>query len=93
MREATFTELRNQVGRMQVRLEGSADADVQAEVQIEALGSQLNTALARVASIRGWERIAFGIGLSVVGAGRYATDRSATNLAVGHTTARIAAIL
>ena len=44
------TELRNQVGTLQVLLDLSADADVQAQVQIEALGSQLNTALARAAS-------------------------------------------
>ena len=44
------TELRNQVGTLQALLNLSADADVQAQVQIEALGSQLNTALARAAS-------------------------------------------
>ena len=44
------TELRTQVGTLQVLLDVSADADSQSQVQIEALGSQLNTALARAAS-------------------------------------------
>ena len=42
--------LRTQVGTLQALLDVSADADTQAQVQIEALGSQLNTALARAAA-------------------------------------------
>ena len=43
-------ELRNQVGTLQALLNLAEDADVEANVQIQALGSQLNTALARVAA-------------------------------------------
>ena len=42
--------LRTQVGTLQALLDVSADADTQSQVQIEALGSQLNTALARAAA-------------------------------------------
>jgi len=44
------TELRTQVGNLQSLLNLAEDADREAQVQIETLGSQLNTALARVAS-------------------------------------------
>ncbi|MDG1377086.1 MAG: peptidoglycan -binding protein [Yoonia sp.] len=43
-------ELRNQVGTLQTLLNLAEDADVEANVQIQSLGSQLNTALARVAA-------------------------------------------
>lgn len=43
-------ELRNQVGTLQTLLDLAEDEDVEANVQIEALGAQLNTALARVAA-------------------------------------------
>lgn len=43
-------ELRTQVGTLQTLLDLAEDADVQANVQIQSLGSQLNTALARVAA-------------------------------------------
>ena len=43
-------ELRNQVGTLQTLLDVSQEADEQAQVQIESLGSELNTALARVAA-------------------------------------------
>lgn len=42
--------LRNQVGTLQTLLNIAEDADREAQVQIETLGAQLNTALARVAS-------------------------------------------
>ena len=45
-----IAELRTQVGTLQSLLNLAEDADVAANVQIEALGSQLNTALARVAA-------------------------------------------
>ncbi len=44
------TELREQVGNLQSLLNLAEDADREAQVQIETLGSQLNTALARVVS-------------------------------------------
>ncbi|WP_375255096.1 peptidoglycan -binding protein [Yoonia sp.] len=44
------TELRNQVGNLQTLLNLAEDADREAQVQIETLGSQLNTALARAVS-------------------------------------------
>lgn len=47
---AQIAELRNQVGTLQTLLNLAEEADVAANVQIEQLGSQLNTALARVAS-------------------------------------------
>ncbi len=43
-------ELRSQVGTLQALLNLAEDADVEANVQIQALGAQLNTALARVAA-------------------------------------------
>ena len=43
-------ELRNQVGTLQTLLNLAEDADVAANVQIQSLGAQLNTALARVAA-------------------------------------------
>ena len=43
-------ELRNQVGTLQTLLDLAEDEDVEANVQIGALGAQLNTALARVAA-------------------------------------------
>ncbi|WP_019955516.1 peptidoglycan -binding protein [Yoonia vestfoldensis] len=43
-------ELRNQVGNLQSLLNLAEDADRAAQVQIETLGAQLNTALARVVS-------------------------------------------
>lgn len=42
--------LRTEVGQLQALLDLADAADVEAQVQIEALGAQLNTALARVAS-------------------------------------------
>lgn len=42
--------LRTQLGSLQAVLDASANKDAAAQVQLEALGSQLNTALARVAS-------------------------------------------
>lgn len=47
---AQISELRDQVGTLQGLLNLAEDADVAANIQIEALGSQLNTALARVAA-------------------------------------------
>ena len=47
---AQVAELRNQVGTLQTLLNLAEDADVTANVQIQALGAQLNTALARVAA-------------------------------------------
>ena len=44
------TALRKQVGNLQSLLQLAEDEDREAEVQIETLGAQLNTALARVAS-------------------------------------------
>lgn len=44
------TELRNQVATLQTLLDLAEEADVDAQVQIQSLGTQLNTALARVAS-------------------------------------------
>ncbi|MEJ6404267.1 peptidoglycan -binding protein [Yoonia sp. 2307UL14-13] len=44
------TELRTQVGNLQSLLNLAEDADREAQVQIETLGAQLNTALARVAA-------------------------------------------
>ncbi|MFQ1702765.1 peptidoglycan -binding protein [Loktanella agnita] len=44
------TELRRQVGNLQSLLNLAEDADREAQVQIETLGAQLNTALARVAA-------------------------------------------
>jgi chemotaxis protein MotB len=44
------TELRTQVGNLQSLLNLAEEADREAQVQIETLGAQLNTALARVAS-------------------------------------------
>ena len=46
---AQVAELRAQVGTLQALLNVSEEADEQAQVQIEALGQSLNTALARVA--------------------------------------------
>lgn len=43
-------ELRKQVGTLQTLLNLAEDADVEANVQIQSLASQLNTALARVAA-------------------------------------------
>ena len=43
-------QLRNQIGTLQALLDLAENADVQANVQIQSLGSQLNTALARVAA-------------------------------------------
>ncbi|MEO1637957.1 MAG: peptidoglycan -binding protein [Pseudomonadota bacterium] len=45
-----ITELRNQVGNLQTLLNLAEEADREAQVQIESLGAQLNTALARVVS-------------------------------------------
>ena len=45
-----ITELRQQVGNLQSLLNLAEEADREAQVQIETLGAQLNTALARVAS-------------------------------------------
>ncbi|MEM9785122.1 MAG: peptidoglycan -binding protein [Pseudomonadota bacterium] len=45
-----ITELRTQVGNLQSLLNLAEEADREAQVQIETLGSQLNTALARVAA-------------------------------------------
>jgi chemotaxis protein MotB len=45
-----ITELRTQVGNLQSLLNLAENADREAQVQIETLGSQLNTALARVVS-------------------------------------------
>jgi chemotaxis protein MotB len=42
--------MRNQLGSLQALLDQSTAEDLAAQVQLEALGSQLNTALARVAS-------------------------------------------
>lgn len=47
---AQVSELRQRVGTLQSLLNLAEDADVEANVQIEALGAQLNTALARVAA-------------------------------------------
>ncbi len=44
-----ITALRGQLGQLQAMLDISAQADADAKVQIENLGSQLNAALARVA--------------------------------------------
>lgn len=44
-----ITALRSQLGQLQAMLDISAQADADKEVQIEALGSQLNAALAKVA--------------------------------------------
>ncbi|PUB11565.1 peptidoglycan -binding protein [Yoonia sediminilitoris] len=44
------TELRNQVGNLQSLLNLAEETDREAQVQIETLGAQLNTALARVVS-------------------------------------------
>ncbi len=44
------TELRTQVGNLQSLLNLAEEADREAQVQIETLGAQLNTALARVVS-------------------------------------------
>lgn len=44
------TQLRNQIGTLQALLDLAEEADVQSNVQIQSLGSQLNTALARVAA-------------------------------------------
>ncbi len=41
--------LRSELGSLQALLDAAADADSEAQVRIEALGSQLNTALARAA--------------------------------------------
>ena len=43
-------QLRTQIGTLQALLDLAENADVQANVQIQSLGSQLNTALARVAA-------------------------------------------
>ncbi len=45
-----ITELRRQVGNLQSLLNLAEQSDLEAQVQIETLGSQLNTALARVVS-------------------------------------------
>jgi chemotaxis protein MotB len=45
-----ITQLRTQVGNLQSLLNLAEDADREAQVQIETLGAQLNTALARVVS-------------------------------------------
>ncbi|MGB3625662.1 MAG: peptidoglycan -binding protein [Henriciella sp.] len=45
-----ITELRSQVGNLQTMLNISEEADRQAQIQIETLGAQLNTALARAVS-------------------------------------------
>ncbi|WP_400085115.1 peptidoglycan -binding protein [Yoonia sp. R78084] len=45
-----ITELRTQVGNLQSLLNLAEEADREAQVQIETLGAQLNTALARVVS-------------------------------------------
>ncbi len=45
-----ITQLRTQVGNLQSLLNLAEEADIAAQVQIETLGSQLNTALARVVS-------------------------------------------
>ena len=47
---AQIVELREQVGSLQGLLNLAEEADREANIQIEALGSQLNTALARVAA-------------------------------------------
>jgi chemotaxis protein MotB len=47
---AQVAELRNQVGTLQALLNIADKADSDAQVQIQALGAQLNTALARVAA-------------------------------------------
>ncbi|MDX8354624.1 peptidoglycan -binding protein [Cognatiyoonia sp. IB215182] len=47
---AQITELRGQVGNLQSLLNLAEESDREAQVQIETLGAQLNTALARVAS-------------------------------------------
>lgn len=47
---AQITQLRQQVGTLQSLLNLAEEEDVAANVQIEALGTQLNTALARVAA-------------------------------------------
>lgn len=43
-------QLRSELGNLQALLEQSADRDLDAQVEIQALGSQLNLALARVAA-------------------------------------------
>jgi chemotaxis protein MotB len=45
-----ITQLRTQVGNLQSLLNLAEEADIEAQVQIETLGSQLNTALARIVS-------------------------------------------
>ncbi len=52
-----ITQLRTQVGNLQSLLNLAEDADIEAQVQIETLGSQLNTALARVVSEERQRRI------------------------------------
>ncbi|WP_183530085.1 peptidoglycan -binding protein [Yoonia ponticola] len=47
---AQITQLRQQVGTLQSLLNLAEDQDTEANIQIEALGAQLNTALARVAA-------------------------------------------
>jgi len=47
---AQVAQLRTQLASLQSLLDASAAKDVQANIQIQALGTQLNTALARVAS-------------------------------------------
>jgi chemotaxis protein MotB len=47
---AQVAELRDQVATLQSLLDIAAEADLAADVQIEELGAQLNTALARVAA-------------------------------------------
>ncbi|MFT5065691.1 MAG: chemotaxis protein MotB [Yoonia sp.] len=47
---AQVAELRNQVGTLQTLLNLADEADTDTQVQIRALGTQLNTALARVAA-------------------------------------------
>ena len=48
--DAQVAELRNQVGTLQTLLNLADEADTDTQVQIQALGTQLNTALARVAA-------------------------------------------
>ena len=47
---AQVAQLRSQIGSLQELLNLAADADSDAQIQIERLGEQLNTALARVAA-------------------------------------------
>ena len=47
---AQIVELREQIGNLQGLLDLAEEADVAANIQIESLGTQLNTALARVAA-------------------------------------------